>query len=134
VRGKQKVVSIPPNILKNARELRSTQTDAEKCLLRNRLFCGYKFRRQHPFGGFILDFYCHDASLAIELDGSSHSVGEQKAYDDVRTKELEGAGIRVLRFWNDDVLKDIESVLETIYTELSPSPGLWPPSPSGRGV
>jgi very-short-patch-repair endonuclease len=123
---------VPPNVLKSARELRFKQTDAEKTLwflLRDRRFCGFKFRRQHPIGGFILDFYCHEVRLAIELDGGGHAIEEQTAYDAMRTKELEGAGIRVLRFWNNDVLKDLESVLESIYTELSPSPGLRPPSP-----
>jgi very-short-patch-repair endonuclease len=127
---------VPTEILNYARELRATQTDAEQLLwllLRNRRFCGFKFRRQHPLNAYILDFYCHDARLAIELDGGGHSADEQMAYDAERTKELEKAGIKVLRFWNDEVLKKIETVLESIYVTLSPSPGLRPPSPLGRG-
>lgn len=115
---------IPANILHNAHELRSTLTDAENLLwslLRSRQFCGFKFRRQHPLGRYILDFYCHDTLLAIELDGGGHACDDQMAYDVVRTKALEGAGIRVLRFWNNDVLNDTESVLEAIYAALSPS-------------
>lgn len=87
-------------------------------LLRDHRFCGYKFRRQYPLAGYILDFYCHTARLAIELDGGGHNDDEQRRYDRERTKTLEGTGIRVVRFWNHDVLKDLESVLEVIYTEL----------------
>ena len=117
---------IPSNILKNARELRSRLTDAEQLLwylLRNRRFCGYKFRRQHPVGRFILEFYCHEERLAIELDGSGHCFDMQLVYDAVRTKELEGVGLIVLRFWNSDVLENLESVLESILAALSHSPG-----------
>jgi very-short-patch-repair endonuclease len=131
-------MAIPPDILFNARELRATQTDAENLLwllLRNRRFCGFKFRRQHPVSRFILDFYCHEASLAIELDGGGHADKEQVEYDTERTKELEGAGIMVLRFWNSDVFKNIESVLESIYAALSPSPGaMRHPLPEGEGL
>ncbi|MBI1921469.1 MAG: endonuclease domain-containing protein [Geobacter sp.] len=121
---------LPPDILHNARKLRSTQTDAENLLwlfLRSRNFCGFKFRRQHPLGRYILDFYCLDAHLAIELDGGGHARDDQMEYDDVRTKDLAGAGIRVLRFWNNDVLNDTESVLEAIYDAISPEP--FTPSP-----
>jgi len=113
---------LPSHILNNARELRTKQTDAETLLwhfLRNRDFCGFKFRRQHPVGGYILDFYCHEAELAIELDGSGHAEDEQKDCDSERTKVLEGAGIRVMRFWNNEVLKELESVLEEIHAAAS---------------
>ena len=141
-------MSLSPSILQHARELRARLTDAEKLLwslLRDRRFYGYKFRRQHPVGGYILDFYCQEAGLAIELDGSSHNKTDQMAYDAERVKELSGAGIRVLRFWNSEALVDTESVLEEIYSALllsasssdptsppSPSSGLRPPSPPGR--
>ena len=131
-------LTIPPEILHNARELRTTLTDAENllwALLRSRRFCGFKFRRQHPVGRYILDFYCHDALLAIELDGGGHADADQKEYDAERTKELDGAGIRVLRFWNNDVLKNTESVLEQILGELFPSPGASRhPLPDGEGT
>ena len=130
-------MAIPADILNNARELRSSLTDAEKLLwqlLRNRRFCGYKFRRQHPVNSFILDFYCHDEKLAVDLDGGGHCSDEQIAYDAERTKELEGAGIRVLRFWNNDVLKNTETILESILAALSPSPGASRhPLPKGEG-
>ncbi|WP_298269058.1 endonuclease domain-containing protein [Geobacter sp.] len=119
-------MAVPSDVLDNARTLRTRQTDAENLLwllLRNRRFCGFKFRRQHPVGRFILDFYCHEVLLAIELDGSSHTDSAQKAYDDERTRVLEGAGIRVIRFWNDDVLKNTESVLEALHAACySPHP------------
>ncbi len=139
--GGAKAMAIQSEILHNARELRFRLTDAEKLLwnlLRNRRFYGFKFRRQHPVSRYILDFYCHNAKLAVELDGSGHAGDAQKVYDTDRTKELEGAGIIVLRFWNSDVLENIESVLEAIYSALfrlasplsdHPSSGLRPPSP-----
>ncbi|GFE58648.1 endonuclease domain-containing protein [Geobacter sp. AOG1] len=114
---------IPPHILANARSLRGQLTDAEQLLwhlLRDRRFCGVKFRRQHPCGGYILDFYCHDAHLAVELDGGGHGDEEQKAYDEERTRILVGAGIKVLRFWNHEVLHDLDCVLERLHGELFP--------------
>ena len=87
-------------------------------LLRDHRFCGYKFRRQYPLAGYILDFYCHKTRLAVELNGGGHNDEKQRCYDQERTRILEGAGIRVARFWNHDVLNDLESVLEVIYTEL----------------
>ena len=114
-------MAVPHDILHYARQLRGTQTDAENLLwqiLRDRRFCGFKFRRQHPVGSYILDFYCHDAQLAIELDGGGHAVEEQMEYDQQRTKDLAGAGIRVLRFWNNQVFKQTEAVLESIYEAL----------------
>ncbi|RII29771.1 MAG: hypothetical protein CXR30_10685 [Geobacter sp.] len=131
--------TIPHDILQNARELRARLTDAEQLLwylLRNRSFCGYKFRRQHPAGRYILDFYCHEKLLAIELDGGGHGAEEQRLYDAERTKELEGAGINVLRFWNNQVLAETESVLMSLFMALteSPSPGApRHPLPEGEG-
>ena len=128
-------MTVPEHILVNARELRSRLTDAEQLLwyiLRDRRFCGIKFRRQHPFGRYILDFYCHDARLAIELDGGGHGVPQQRESDDERTRTIERAGIRVLRFWNHEVLNELEAVLARLYSELFPLPGLRPPSRSLR--
>ena len=108
---------IPPELLNFARQLRKGQTDSEKLLwylLRGRRFCGFKFRRQDPICGYILDFHCHDAGLAVELDGGGHNMEDQRQYDDERTKVLEAAGIRVIRFWNNDVLNSLEQVLEEI--------------------
>jgi len=111
-------VPLPPELLSFARRLRQQQTDAETLLwhlLRGRRFCGFKFRRQYPIGGYIVDFYCHAARLAIELDGGGHNAEEQRRYDQERTKILEGAEIRVLRFWNNDLLGSLEDVLGEIH-------------------
>ncbi|MDR3445201.1 MULTISPECIES: endonuclease domain-containing protein [unclassified Dyella] len=110
--------------LDRARSLRVGQTDAEQLLwhrLRNRRLQGWKFRRQHQIDQYIVDFLCPDAGLIVELDGGQH--GDQMAYDDARSKKLSGMGYRVLRFWNNDVLKNTDSVLEAILEALaSPTP------------
>jgi very-short-patch-repair endonuclease len=65
--------------------------------------------------GYILDFYCHDVGIAVELDGGGHTGDEQCLYDDERTKVLEAAGIRIVRFWNNDVLNSLEDVLKELH-------------------
>jgi very-short-patch-repair endonuclease len=114
-----------------ARGLRCRQTDAERKLwyyLRSRRFAEVKFRRQHPVGRYIADFACPEHRLVLELDGSQHGG----AADRVRGRQLAALGWRVLRFWDDDVLKETETVLKTIFAVVtSPSPQ---PSPvQGRG-
>lgn len=102
-----------------ARANKTNQTDAEKKLwshLRNKQLMGSKFRRQFPVSRFIIDFYCHDKKLAIELDGSQHR--ENKVYDQNRTRILNQYGITVIRFWDNDVLNNIENVLEEISAHL----------------
>jgi len=92
-------------------------TEAEKKLwrnLRSRRFEGAKFRRQYPVTGYILDFYCPECRLAVELDGNEHALPERMAYDGKRDEKLKEQGIAVLRFANTDVLKDITGVLEKI--------------------
>jgi very-short-patch-repair endonuclease len=89
---------------------------AERALwsvLRNRQVSGIKFRRQHPYNNYILDFVSLEIMLAIEIDGGQH--GEQALYDTIRTSELQAAGFQVLRFWNNEVLQDIEAVKEKIW-------------------
>ena len=108
-------------------KLRLTMTDAELCLwqrLRHQQM-GVKFRRQHPFENFVLDFVCLSEKLAIELDGGQHV--ELVANDAVRTALLEKAGFRVLRFWNNQVLTEMDAVLELIWLNLHPSPSQPPP-------
>ncbi len=115
-----------------ARELRASATDAEQCiwyLLRNRNFLNFKFRRQHPIGNYILDFYCADAKLAIELDGSQHAENGQ--YDLHRSEVLQRDGIQVLRFWNNDVLLNTEAVLTEIANALPLTPTLSPQAERG---
>ncbi|MDA0692207.1 MAG: endonuclease domain-containing protein [Nitrospinae bacterium] len=103
----------------NAKNLRKNSTDAERkmwSLLRNRQLVGYKFRRQHPIKNFIVDFACIEKQLIIEVDGGQHL--ERKKEDDERTQFLEIQGYRVLRFWNDQIFKETESVLEMILKAL----------------
>ena len=110
------------------RKLRSEPTDAEQRLwqyLRGRQIEGCKFRRQHPFGDYILDFACLDRKIAVELDGSQHA--DSTEYDAERTKSLEKAGFVVLRFWNNEVFENIEGVVQVIIAALverasTPSP------------
>jgi predicted helicase len=87
--------------------------------LRNRQLAGYKFRRQHPLGRFVLDFYCHEAKLCVELDGGQHAEPAQADYDRERTVWLNREGIRVIRFWNTDVFNNIEGVLQSILIALT---------------
>ncbi|GET27614.1 endonuclease domain-containing protein [Prolixibacter sp. NT017] len=111
-----------PQIKARAAELRKEMTDAEKMLwqhLRNRKMKGLKFRRQHPVHIFILDFYCHERKLAIEVDGGVHKATEQKERDENRTYELEHIGISVLRFTNEEVEKHINEVLKRIEEAVS---------------
>ena len=75
---------------------------------------GLKFRRQHPIEGFIVDFYCFELQLAIELDGGIHRLPEQEEQDDFRMLALQDEGITILRFWNSEVITNIENVLSTI--------------------
>ncbi len=153
---------LPDELKARIRKMRHNATNAEALLwkiLRNCGFHGAKFRRQHPVGGYILDFYCHEAKLAIELDGRQHAQDEQARYDEERTQILrEQHGIDVIRFWNSDLLNDTEKVLNTLWdvlderlasSPLAPLPkgeedslppsgeGLGmralPPSPDGRG-
>ena len=105
-----------------ARKLRRNQTGAEAKLwsrLRNKRLGGHHFYRQQPIGPYIVDFCSRSRKLIIEVDGSQHL--DQKVQDDIRTAYLESLGFRVLRFWNDDVLKDIDTVLQVILNELENS-------------
>ena len=133
-------------MLNNAKTLRSKQTEAERRLryrLRAHRFLGLKFKRQKPIGHYIVDFVCVERRLIIEVDGGQHS--EQVHYDQHRDVWLRSQGYTVLRFWNNDVMQQLEGVLEQIRCTLGSrsrrcstscihavvSPG---PSPaSGRG-
>lgn len=120
-------VSQMPTQLKNARHLRKNMTDAEQRIwraLRLRQILGVKFRRQHPIGHYIADFVCIERKLIVEVDGGQHA--EQIIEDNARTAWLEAQGYRVMRFWNNDMLQNIEGVLEAIRLELEE--GLFPPS------
>ena|ERR1700687_4112796 len=112
--------------ISRARELRRDQTDCEKLLwqrLRRRGLAGLKFRRQYPVGPYVLDFFCNEAGIGIELDGGGHAESGQRQRDDDRMRHLQQLGVRLLRFWNTDVLQNIDGVLERILKAVgSPSP------------
>jgi very-short-patch-repair endonuclease len=106
-----------PEIHKRAKELRKNMTESEQVLwehIRNRKHRKLKFRRQHPIGTFIADFYCHEIKLVIEVDGEIHELPENKEYDIGRNAEMEDMGIAVIRFTNDEVLNSMSSVLKRI--------------------
>ncbi|MCF8211225.1 MAG: DUF559 domain-containing protein, partial [Rhodoferax sp.] len=129
--------NVPPEHIAFARSLRGSQTDAENLLwslLRNRRLADSKFRRQHPLGPYVLDFYCHEKKLAIELDGGQHNEETGRAKDARRTAYLAQQGIRVIRFWNNQTLQETQAVLQTIWDALvteTPSPPT--PLPQGEG-
>jgi very-short-patch-repair endonuclease len=100
-----------------ARLLRRNETDAERKLwqqLRAKRFSALKFRRQFPIGDFIVDFCCKELRLVIELDGGQHAEPAAVASDSRRTGWLKSRGYRVLRFWNNDVLTNIDGVAQAI--------------------
>ncbi|MGY6709446.1 MAG: endonuclease domain-containing protein [Rhizobiaceae bacterium] len=105
---------VPPEKRGFARAMRRRPTEAEDRLwheLRGRRLDGLKFRRQVPVGPYVVDFLCAEARLAVEVDGSQHA---DSAHDEKRRRELERRGMRVLRFWNDEVLREMDSVCATI--------------------
>ena len=104
-----------------ARNLRKSQTDAENLLwqhLRRNQLAGLSFRRQHPVGRYIVDFVCLEKRLILEIDGGQHAIEQEN--DEERTNWLMSEGYRLLRFWNNDVLKNLEGVLETILLKAFP--------------
>ncbi len=115
---------------KLARKLRKSSTDTELRLwlrLKSRNLGGFKFRRQHPIPPYIVDFVCLEQKLIVELDGGQHA--EQLDRDAERTACLESKGYRVIRFWNDDALKQTDAVLEEILRQLpAPHPSPLPAS------
>ncbi|UPT68400.1 MAG: endonuclease domain-containing protein [Sphingobacteriales bacterium JAD_PAG50586_3] len=111
-----------PKIIDNANNLRQNMTGAEKHLwsrIRRKQVYGARFRKQHPIDFFILDFYCHELLLGIEVDGVIHASVEAKEYDEGRTFELERYGIRIIRFTNDDVLNKIDDVIKQIENTIA---------------
>jgi very-short-patch-repair endonuclease len=113
-----------PKLKERRQELRRNQTEAEKSFwahVRNRSFLGLRFFRQYSIGPYILDFYCPKANIAVELDGGQHSLDESREYDIARSAFLAGHGIEVMRFWNHDVLQNIDGVLTCIAERITPS-------------
>ena len=119
------------NLKSKARELRKRMTEPEKILwthIRGRKQHGMYFRRQHPYGIYILDFYCFEAELVIEIDGMIH-LG-RRDYDIERTKYLESSGLKVLRFKN----KDIENRIEWVLSKINTFKIISPLGETGKGV
>ena len=117
------------NILaaKLQRHLRRNMTDAELRLwrhLRGLQVAGFRFRRQHPFEDYILDFVCLEAMLVVEVDGGQHA--QEVEHDHARTRRLNAAGFNVLRFWNNEVLNETEAVVESIRNALRTPPPSTP--------
>jgi very-short-patch-repair endonuclease len=118
-----------PRVFKNAAKLRSNMTEPEIKLweyLKTKPL-GYKFRRQHPISGYVLDFYCHKLKLSIEIDGGYHQNKEQKEKDAERTEYLNSVGITEYRFTNKDILNRFAESLEFIISKLRAD------TPSGVG-
>ena len=116
-----------PTLKQRRRELRRNQTDAERALwakVRNKQFFGMRFFRQYSIGPYILDFYCPTVKLAVELDGGQHNQGDNREYDAARSEYLKAQGIDVMRFWNNEVLLDIQSILSKLALKVTP---LHPP-------
>jgi very-short-patch-repair endonuclease len=112
----------PAKSFQYAYRSREAPTPAEEKLwnaLKGKQLGGYKFRRQHPVSHYILDFYCHAAKLAIEVDGGYHLSEEQKQYDTRRTADLLDLGVREIRFTNDQIIHNLEKVLEDIFATIS---------------
>ncbi len=110
-----------PRLVRFARTMRHEPTDAEQRLwriLRGRRLGGFKFRRQHPIGGYIVDFFCPSAALAVELDGGQHADAAAVQYDQLRTRRLKEMGVRVIRLADHDLLRDPDWTAQRIYLEL----------------
>ncbi|WNZ23157.1 endonuclease domain-containing protein [Leptolyngbya sp. NK1-12] len=130
----QRIRGTTPNLIAAARQLRLNLTPAEKILweaLRRRQLRGWKFRCQHPVASFIVDFYCPQYRLIIELDGAIHD--QQIEYDASRTEQLHHLGYRVIRFRNQEVLSDLSGVLQTIVNEIEKLTSQSPPQVGDLG-
>ena len=120
-----------------ARQLRMQSTDAEQVLwrrLRSRQLAACKFRRQHPVDVYFADFACVEIGLIVELDGGQHGLAEGLQSDARRTAVLEANGYNVLRFWNHNVLTQIDAVLQAILNFITPEDPHPSPLPEGEGV
>ena len=125
-----------PQTFKKAKMLRKNMTNAESILwekLKGKQILGLRFRVQHPVNIYIVDFYCHSAKLVVELDGGIHK--SQKEYDYERTKDLEMYGLKVIRFFNSEVEKDIDNVINKIEKAIvNICPSLHPLTPQGENL
>lgn len=126
-----------PELMQRAKILRQEATEAE-CVfweaVRGRRCGGLKFRRQHAVGQFILDFWCPEHRLLVELDGGIHDRADVAAHDREREAWIRRYGVRILRFRNEEVLTNLETVLQTILSSISPLTPLPPQRPEERGT
>jgi len=116
------------------RRLRSDMTGPETRLwsrLRDRQLQGLKFRRQHGIGPYIVDFYCPEQSLVIEVDGNNHAGADQMLNDQLRDKYLQSLGLRVIRYFNDDIVKNLDGVLEDLSEKVSSGSTFFTPPYQG---
>jgi len=114
---KRKIIWYNPKLKEYARELRNNSTKSEIILwlkLKGKQFYGYDFHRQKPIDQYILDFYCYDLQLGIEIDGYSHQLIEVHQKDIVKEGRMKGLGITILRFTDNQVLNDLENVLRAV--------------------
>jgi very-short-patch-repair endonuclease len=127
-------IDVTSGITKIAKTLRKRPTDAERLLwkyLRTKQIEGLKFRRQEPIGSYVVDFVCFESNVIIEVDGGQHDASEKDAVRDAR---FQSQGFEVLRFWNHEVLQNIEGVLEVVRrTCMQLSPDTPSPTPPTRG-
>jgi very-short-patch-repair endonuclease len=109
-----------PSVFRNAQKLRDSMTEQEVKIWEFLKLkpMGYKLRRQDPLAEYVLDFYCHRLRLSLEIDGAYHNQQEQKEKDDERTKYLKNMGVSEIRFTNEQVLNDCETVIEIINSKL----------------
>lgn len=120
-----KFIPYDKNLVSRARELRKFETEAEKIfwfeIQKNKKLANFKFTRQKPIGNFIVDFYCAELKLAIEIDGEIHKF--QKIRDEERDNILKQKfGIKIIRYKNEDILKNTESVLNNLIKKIGVSP------------
>ena len=125
--------------IEKSRDLRKNMTPQERklwCIIRNRQFYGYRFRRQFPLGQYIVDFICREKKIIIEIDGGQHNEIQNIQYDNKRTEYLISEGYKVLRFWNNDIDKNIGGVYEKLKDVFEIGENITPPqpSPSSEGV
>ena len=138
MRSMTQMTYAPKKTVARARDLRRTMTLPEVLLwqqIRGRRLDGIRFRRQHPIGPHILDFFCEDARLAVEVDGESHSQAEAVEHDNRRTEWLNARGISVVRIPARDVLSELAAVVDHIQRQVRdqpPPPLRGPPPPMGE--
>ena len=128
---------VPPRNRAFAKQMRQKMPDAEFrlwCELRNRGLSGLRFRRQHPMGAFIVDFFCPEKKLIIEIDGEQHAFEPNRRADLERTRWLESQGHLVVRFWTNEVMQDLDAVCEAILAASRRECGTSPlPKPARAG-